>query len=177
MREELFTNPRPVPGRLTPMLAGSALIALALPVFAIAGFPLKGWALAATLWGWYWLGIFSAAKSAHAWADEATAPPPFPIRELSGRVSRGALVAPLRIYTRVWARLTRGMNPAAATFERSAAAFLGLALARVFLSLPGVYFLARPIVPVAAGRLCAESDPADRFSTSDRAPTPGGRAA
>ena len=50
MREELFTNPRPVPGRLTPMLAGSALIALALPVFAIAGFPLKGWALAATLW-------------------------------------------------------------------------------------------------------------------------------
>ena len=26
------------------------------------------------------------------------------------------------------------------------------------------YFLARPIVPVAAGRLCAESDPADRFS-------------
>ena len=37
MREELFTNPRPVPGRLAPMLAGSALIVLALPVFAIAG--------------------------------------------------------------------------------------------------------------------------------------------
>jgi hypothetical protein len=32
------------------MLAGSALIALALPIFAIAGFPLKGWALAAVLW-------------------------------------------------------------------------------------------------------------------------------
>ena len=32
------------------MLAGSALIALALPVFAIAGWPLKGWALAAVLW-------------------------------------------------------------------------------------------------------------------------------
>jgi hypothetical protein len=50
MREELFTNPRPVPGRLAPMLAGSALIVLALPIFAIAGFPLKGWALAAVLW-------------------------------------------------------------------------------------------------------------------------------
>ncbi|MSO96288.1 MAG: hypothetical protein EXQ81_10965 [Thermoleophilia bacterium] len=32
------------------MLAGSGLIALALPVFAIAGWPLKGWALAAVLW-------------------------------------------------------------------------------------------------------------------------------
>ena len=42
MREDLFTNPRPVPGRLAPMLAGSALIVLALPVFAIAGWPLQG---------------------------------------------------------------------------------------------------------------------------------------
>jgi hypothetical protein len=32
------------------MLAGSALILLALPVFAIAGWPLRGWALAAVLW-------------------------------------------------------------------------------------------------------------------------------
>jgi hypothetical protein len=47
---DLYTKPRPVPSRLAPMLAGSALIALALPVFAIAGWPLKGWALAAVLW-------------------------------------------------------------------------------------------------------------------------------
>jgi hypothetical protein len=46
----LITTPRPVPGRLAPMLAGSALILLALPVFAIAGWPLRGWALAAVLW-------------------------------------------------------------------------------------------------------------------------------
>ena len=31
------------------------------------------------------------------------------------------------------------------------------------LQLPGLYLLARPIVPVASGRLCAESDPAQRF--------------
>jgi len=47
---DLYTKPRPVPSRLAPMLAGSALIVLALPVFAIAGWPLKGWALAAVLW-------------------------------------------------------------------------------------------------------------------------------
>jgi len=46
----LFTTPRPVPGRLAPMLAGTALIVLALPVVAIAGLSLRGWALAAVLW-------------------------------------------------------------------------------------------------------------------------------
>lgn len=50
MSADLFTNPRPVPGRLAPVLAGGGLIVLALPVFAIAGWPLKGWAAAAVLW-------------------------------------------------------------------------------------------------------------------------------
>jgi len=47
---DLYSRPRAVPGRLAPMLAGSGLILLALPVFAIAGWPLKGWALTAVLW-------------------------------------------------------------------------------------------------------------------------------
>ena len=50
MIADLYTTPRRVPGRLAPMLAGTSLILLALPVFAIAGWPLKGWALAAVLW-------------------------------------------------------------------------------------------------------------------------------
>jgi hypothetical protein len=39
-----------MPGRLLPAVAGSAVVALALPVFALAGWPLGGWALAALLW-------------------------------------------------------------------------------------------------------------------------------
>ena len=50
MSSGLFTTPRPVPGRLGPMIAGGAVIGLALPVFAVAGWPLKGWAFAAVLW-------------------------------------------------------------------------------------------------------------------------------
>ena len=50
MSANLFSTPRPVPGRLAPMLAGTGLILLALPVFAIAGWSLRGWALAAVLW-------------------------------------------------------------------------------------------------------------------------------
>ena len=46
----MFATPRPVPGRLVPALAGSAVILLAMPVFAVAGWPLDGWLLAATLW-------------------------------------------------------------------------------------------------------------------------------
>lgn len=120
--------------------------------------------IAVTLWGWYWIGVFSAAKSAHAWVDEDRALSPAPIRALNERVSPHFVFGPLRWYGRTWARLTRSVNPAATTFERSPTAFLGLALARVVLSLPGLYLLARPIVPVAAGRLCAEADPAERFS-------------
>jgi hypothetical protein len=50
MSAGVFTTPRPIPGRLVPALAGSAVIVLALPVFAVAGWPLSGWMLAAVLW-------------------------------------------------------------------------------------------------------------------------------
>jgi hypothetical protein len=45
-----FTSPRPSPSVLLPALAGSAVIALALPIFLVAGWPLDGWVIAATLW-------------------------------------------------------------------------------------------------------------------------------
>jgi hypothetical protein len=46
----LLSTPRPVPGRRAPTLAGAGIVALALPVFLVAGFPLGGWAIAAVLW-------------------------------------------------------------------------------------------------------------------------------
>jgi len=48
--ERLAATPRPVPGRLVPALAGGAVVVLALPVFAVAGWPLRGWLLGAVLW-------------------------------------------------------------------------------------------------------------------------------
>ena len=50
MNAGVFSTPRTVPGRLAPALAGTGVILFALPVFAIAGWPLRGWALAAVLW-------------------------------------------------------------------------------------------------------------------------------
>jgi hypothetical protein len=46
----IFSTPRPMPARLLPALAGSVVVAVALPVFALAGWPLAGWGLAAVLW-------------------------------------------------------------------------------------------------------------------------------
>jgi hypothetical protein len=54
----IFSTPRPVPNRFAPTIAAGAVILLALPVFAVAGWPLAGWALAATLW---------AASQVFAW--------------------------------------------------------------------------------------------------------------
>ena len=50
MRTGIFATPRPAPGRLLPALGGAFVLALALPVFLLADWPLKGWALGALLW-------------------------------------------------------------------------------------------------------------------------------
>jgi hypothetical protein len=50
MSAGIFSTPRPVPSRFVPTIAGGSVIVLALPVFAVAGWPLAGWALAAVLW-------------------------------------------------------------------------------------------------------------------------------
>jgi hypothetical protein len=50
VRSALFSTPRPVPARTLPMLGGALVIALALPVFLVAGWRVAGWAIAAVLW-------------------------------------------------------------------------------------------------------------------------------
>ncbi len=50
MRESAFSTPRPLPNRLVPMVAGGLVLAVALPVFVVAGWPLAGWVLGALLW-------------------------------------------------------------------------------------------------------------------------------
>src|SRR5215211_6817612 len=50
-RVGILGAPRPIPQqRLLAPLAGAVVIALALPLFIVAGWPLTGWAVAAVLW-------------------------------------------------------------------------------------------------------------------------------
>jgi len=46
----VMQTPRPMPNRLPPALARTAVIVLALPVFVVAGWSLGAWAFAAALW-------------------------------------------------------------------------------------------------------------------------------
>lgn len=46
----IVTTVRPMPGRRAPAAAGSLVVLLALPVFAVAGWSLGAWVLAAVLW-------------------------------------------------------------------------------------------------------------------------------
>jgi hypothetical protein len=119
---------------------------------------------AVSVWGYYWLGIFTVAKSAHAWNDGDRAKEALPLRVLRSAAYRTRLLLPVRPYVRLWAWVTRDLYGPAEAFERTPAPFLGLALARALVGLPVVYLLFRPIFPVCAGRLLAEHDPRDRFS-------------
>jgi hypothetical protein len=56
-------TPRAEPGHLLPALAGGAVLLLALPVFLVAGWPLKGWALAAVLYAGVHVLDFVIARS------------------------------------------------------------------------------------------------------------------
>jgi len=46
----VFSTPRPMPGQTLPVVAGAAVIALALPIFVATGWDLRGWLVGATLW-------------------------------------------------------------------------------------------------------------------------------
>jgi hypothetical protein len=50
LKTELLKTPRPLPGRLLPAAGAAVAIGLALPVFIVADWPLKGWVLGAVLW-------------------------------------------------------------------------------------------------------------------------------
>ena len=61
MKTTVLGAPRPIPGRLLPVAAGAVVIALALPIFAVADWPLDGWVVAAVVWaGVQTLGLLLA---------------------------------------------------------------------------------------------------------------------
>ena len=80
----VFSTPRPLPDQRLPLVAGAAVIALALPVFLAAGWELRAWVIGGTLWGLlaiFW-GVFGALVSAglallfYAWRGSAGYRPP-----------------------------------------------------------------------------------------------------
>jgi hypothetical protein len=46
----VLSTPRPLPNRIVPVVAGGAVLFLALPVFLIAGWSISAWVLGVVLW-------------------------------------------------------------------------------------------------------------------------------
>ena len=46
----VFATPRPMPSQIVPLVAGAAVIVLALPIFVAAGWDLRAWVIGGTLW-------------------------------------------------------------------------------------------------------------------------------
>ncbi len=120
-------------------------------------------------WAIYWSGVFAASKSAHAWHDEATAPPPAFLRTFAGAFGTAPV---LRYWARAWAWATRGLFAPAATFERHPFGFWGFALFRIVTHVPLVYTFVRPVVPVVSAALIARHDARARLAQLPTAQLP-----
>lgn len=115
-------------------------------------------------WAIYWSGVFAASKSAHAWHDETTAPPPAFLRTFAGAFGSAPI---LRYWARAWTWATRGLFAPAATFERDPFGFWGFALFRIVSHVPFVYTFVRPAVPVVSAALIARHDARARLPVPD----------
>jgi hypothetical protein len=107
-----------------------------------------------SLWGAYWLVVFTASKSAHAWKN-TQAPAPWFLRGWSWLTQNmpGFRWGLPRAYGRIWAQQTQTVFSPATEMEQQPWAFAGLAVARTLSMVPLVKCFLRPLIPVAAAHL------------------------
>ncbi len=118
--------------------------------------------LITTAWTFYWWMVFSAARTARAWAWETTAGPNAPLRwwvwlteNVPGFRWWGA-----RAVTWLWVRMTRSMFSPAKAVEFDPAAFAGLSLARLVGNVPIIRVFVRPAMSVVAAEIVARHESA-----------------
>lgn len=107
----------------------------------------------------YWLGVFTLGKTAHAWRDEIV-DDPFFLRHLDRIADRfPRLLGWLHLYARILRRAVGLVRRPAYVAENARWETAGMVLMRVLVSLPGLYLLVRPLIPVAATVIIAARSP------------------
>ncbi|MFP2899903.1 hypothetical protein [Corallococcus sp. 4LFB] len=123
-----------------------ALLLLCVPLYWVP----NSFTLVSSLWGFWWLLVFTAAKSDRAWMAPVTRPPWF-VRIWSALpVLQGGL---LRGYVSRLAHRAEGVAAPIATVERQPWVFAGLAFTRFVGSIPPLRCFTRPFIPVASSHL------------------------
>ncbi|RKG58686.1 hypothetical protein D7X30_13875 [Corallococcus sp. AB011P] len=123
-----------------------AIILLCIP---LCWFP-RSFTLLSGAWGFWWLLVFTAAKSDRAWMAPVTRPPWF-VRVWSALPALHGW--PLRNYVARLARRAEGVAAPIAVVERQPWVFAGLALTRFVGSLPPFRCFTRPFISVASAHL------------------------
>ncbi len=109
--------------------------------------------------GAYWLGVFTLGKTAHAWRDEIVSDPFF-LRAFDRWADRSPrLLGWLHLYARVLRRALGLVRRPAYVVEHARWEAAGFILLRIIISLPAVYLLLRPLIPVAATVVIAARSP------------------
>jgi hypothetical protein len=150
--------------RVRDKIRGTFVFISVLPILGMVSWiPVVGAFLSAllfTIWGVYWSGVFAAAKSAHGWRDEATAPDPVFLRgwdRVTGVLPGAVRWAPLT-YGRIVRRSTRSLFAPASRLEARPWELTGLSLARTLRHIPGLYLTLRPFYGVAAAHVLVAHD-------------------
>jgi hypothetical protein len=127
---------------------------LALPLAWVVGMiPYVGESFAVAIegaWAAYWACVFAVGNTFLVWEAPAGPRSPWFLRALQavGRVP--VLGAPVRLYARLVARVTRNVWPACLAFEETTWESAGMALARTIASVPVAYIITRPAFAAAA---------------------------
>ncbi|MFL5347218.1 MAG: hypothetical protein ACJ8AT_20740 [Hyalangium sp.] len=116
-----------------------------------------------TSWSVYWIVVFTASQSGHAWRNPEAGPPWF-LRGWSWLTTRvpGFRWAVPRAYGRFWENQTRSLFSPAAELEKQPWAFAGLALTGMLSMIPLMKCFLRPLMPVAAAHLLVARHTAER---------------
>jgi hypothetical protein len=149
-----------------------AMVLLAAPFFFLC-ISSAVFTVLSTAWGVWWLVVFTAAKSEHAWVPAAEARPPWFLRAWTWLTTQvpGLRWGVLQRYGAFWQRRTDEVLAPVSTVERHPWAFAGLALVRFVGSVPPLKFFVRPHIPVASAHLLAE-EAAARATAVPPAPRP-----
>jgi hypothetical protein len=156
--------------RIVYQVKGAILLASAFPFVlladAIGGRHAANGVLA--VWGTYWLAVLTIGKSALAWHHRPPRTPWF-VRGLDEAAARVPLLGwrPVRLYRRLWARLTRGMWAPATELEEAPFRSAGLLVARMVAGIPGLSVFMRPLIPVAAAHIILRREVADGVLPED----------
>ncbi|MCP3141397.1 hypothetical protein [Pyxidicoccus xibeiensis] len=111
-----------------------------------------------TLWGGWWLIVFTAAKSGQAWEAVGEPQTPWFLRAWTWLTTKvpGLRWGMLQRYGALVTRRTQEVIAPVATVERHPWAFAGLTLVRFLGTFPPMKFFIRPLIPVASAHLLAD---------------------